>query len=68
MEANDDGLGLFGENAAFGIAADEEDGNCNRNASATTDLLVRHLGNLGKGPRVYLQIMLAEKKVTAKKM
>ena len=68
MQADDDGFSLFGENAAFAIAADQEDGNCNRNASAATDLLVRHLGKLGKGPRVYPQIMLAKKKVTAKEI
>ena len=68
MQADDDGFSLFGENAAFAIAADQEDGNCNRNASAATDLLVRHLGNLGKGPRVYPQIMLAKKKMTAKEI
>jgi hypothetical protein len=68
MQADDDGFSLFGENPAFAIAADQEDGNCNRNASAMTDLRVRHLGNLGKGPRVDPQIMLAKRKMTAKEM
>jgi hypothetical protein len=68
MQADDDGFSLFGENSSFAIAADQEDGNCNRNASAATDFLVRHLGNLGKGPRVYPQTMLTKKKMMAKKM
>ena len=68
MQADDDGFGFFGEHPAFGIAADEEDGNRDSKASASTDLLVRHLGNLGKGPRVYPQSTLAKNKTTAKKM
>ena len=54
-KANNDGFSLLGEHTAFASAADEEGGNCNGNASAATDLLARHLGNLGKGPRVYPQ-------------
>ena len=68
MQADDDGFSPFGENLAFAIAADQEDGNCNRNASAATDLLVRHLGKLGKRPRVYPQTMFAKRKVTAKEI
>jgi hypothetical protein len=67
MEADDDGFDLFGEHPAFTIAADKEDGNCNGNASAATDLVVRHLGNLGKGP-VYPQTMLAKKQMVAPEM
>ena len=55
VKANNDRFSLLGEHAALAIAGDEEDGNCNGHASAATDLLARHLGNLGKGPRVYLQ-------------
>lgn len=62
METDDDGL--VGEHPTFGFATDEPDGNRNSDASAAADLLVRHLGNRGKGPRVYPQTMLAKKKLT----
>jgi hypothetical protein len=68
VEPDDDGFGLLGEHPAFTIATDQEDGNCNGNASAATDLVVRHLGNLGKGPRVYPQTMLAKKRTRAREM
>jgi hypothetical protein len=68
METDDDGFGLFGEHPALGIAADEQDGNRNSDASAATDLLVRHLGNLGKGPRVHAPTILTENKLTVREM
>ena len=68
MEANNHGFGLFGEHPTFGIAADDEDGNRNRDASGATDLLVTSSGNLGKGPRVHPQTMLAKKRVMAREM
>lgn len=68
VKANNDGFSLLGEHTAFAITADEEDGNCNGNASAATDLLVRRLGNLGKGPRGYPQTMVAKKRMMAKEM
>ena len=49
VKANNDGFSLLGEHTAFAIAADEEDGNCNGNASAATDLLARHLATWGRG-------------------
>jgi hypothetical protein len=35
MKANNDGFSLLGEHTAFAVAAEEEDGNCNANASVT---------------------------------
>jgi hypothetical protein len=40
VKANNDGFSFLGEHTAFAIAADEEDGNCNGNASAATDLSI----------------------------
>ena len=68
VKANNDGFSLLGEHTAFAIAADEQDGNCNGNASAATDLLARHLATSGKGPRVYPQTMVAKKRMMAKEM
>jgi hypothetical protein len=64
----DDGFGLLGEHPAFTIAANKQDGNCNGNASAATHLVVRHLGNLGKRPRVYPQTIVAKKRTRAREM
>jgi hypothetical protein len=52
MKAENHGLGDFGEDAAIGIAADYKDGNLLGDTPTAADLLVGHLGNLGKGPRV----------------
>src|SRR5208283_131645 len=53
MKADDHGLGDFGENTAIGIAADQKDGNLFGDTPTAADLLVGHLGNLGRGQEFY---------------
>jgi hypothetical protein len=68
VKANNDGFSLLGEHTAFAIAADEEDRNCNGNASAATDPLVPHLGNPGEGAKRLSTDNGSEKKMMAKEM
>jgi hypothetical protein len=49
MEAEEDGVGGFGENLAVEIAADQEDGNFFRNAASDAHNLQWHGGGQSQG-------------------
>lgn len=54
--AEHDGVGLLRENFPLQVAPGEDNGDLFGNASAATDSGVRHLGNLGKGPRLVTRL------------
>jgi len=56
-------VGGLGENLAFGGAADEDDGDSPGQTSTAANGFIRHLGNLGKGPRISYWFRIAEKRV-----
>ncbi len=56
MLAEDDGVGVLGKEFSLGVAAHKDNGNLLGKTSAAADFGVRHLGNLGKGPRLNTRI------------
>jgi hypothetical protein len=54
--AEDDGVGVLGKRLSVGVAAHKDNGNLLGKTPAAADFGVRHLGNLGKGPRLNTRI------------
>jgi hypothetical protein len=68
VKANNGRFSLLGEHAAFAIAGDEEDGNCNGHASAATDLFGTSSWQPGEGAKSLSTAMVAKKSMMAKEM
>jgi len=53
MQAEDGGLGILRKEAALDVGTNEHDGNLFGQSPTTAVVVIRHLGNLGKGPRIF---------------